>query len=68
MLASAPAPSPRAASPRLAQAETNAAPAEPAPQLRTAYSAPPAATSSILTGAQPVVPVGSFAQRWSGSN
>jgi murein L,D-transpeptidase YafK len=52
--------------PRVVQAETGAAPAEPAPQLRTAFSAPPAGGTSILNGAQPVVPVGSFAQRWSG--
>jgi hypothetical protein len=40
--------------------------AGPAPQMRTAFSAPPASTGGLLTGAQPVVPVGSFDSRWSG--
>jgi murein L,D-transpeptidase YafK len=41
--------------------------ASPAPQMRTAFSAPPPASSGgLLTGAQPVVPVGSFDSRWSG--
>jgi hypothetical protein len=35
--------------------------------MRTAFSAPPSASSGgLLTGAQPVVPVGSFDSRWSG--
>ena len=68
VLAAAPvSPAPRAANSRVAQAETGAAQAEPAPQLRTAYSAAPPATGNTLTGAQPVMPVGSFDQRWSGS-
>ncbi|WP_245416725.1 L,D-transpeptidase family protein [Undibacter mobilis] len=57
---------PAAASPRVAQAEPSAAAAEPAPQLRTAFSAQPANSGGVLTGAQPVMPVGSFDQRWSG--
>jgi murein L,D-transpeptidase YafK len=55
------------AKPRIAQAERpEAAVPAPQPQLRTAYSAPPANNGGLLTGAQPVVPVGSFDQRWSG--
>jgi hypothetical protein len=37
--------------------------AEPPPQqseIRTAYTTPPASNNGMLTGAQPVVPVGSF--------
>jgi len=30
------------------------------PEIRTAYSTPPASNNGLLTGAQPVVPVGSF--------
>ena len=51
--------------PQVARAEKPANEA-PAPQLRTAYSASPPANNSSLTGAQPVVPVGSFSARWSG--
>ncbi len=36
----------------------------PAPEMRTAYSAPPASNSVLLTGAQPVVPASSFESRW----
>ncbi len=36
----------------------------PAPELRTAYSAPPPSNSDLLTGAQPVVPANSFESRW----
>lgn len=36
------------------------------PQMRTAFSASPPATNGLLTGAQPVVPAGSFNARWSG--
>ncbi len=50
-----------AAAPRMTPAEP-----EPAPQLRTAFSAQPTNGGSTLTGAQPVVPVGSFDQRWAG--
>jgi murein L,D-transpeptidase YafK len=35
-----------------------------APEMRTAYSAPPAPSGGLLTGAQPVVPAGSFESRW----
>jgi len=35
-------------------------PAEPAREMRTAFSAPPASNNGLLAGAQPVVPVGSF--------
>jgi murein L,D-transpeptidase YafK len=48
------------------QAEPQAQPkAEPAGEMRTAYSAPVATKSGLLTGAQPVVPAGSFESRWS---
>jgi hypothetical protein len=36
------------------------------PQLRTAFTAPPAANGTILPGAQPVMQTGSFESRWSG--
>ena len=36
----------------------------PSPEMRTAYSAPPASNSGLLTGAQPVVPASSFESRW----
>jgi len=71
-LASAPAkatdaPEPKAAArsptPAPQTKEANATP--PAPQLRNAYSAP-AANNSLLSGASPTVPVGSFNSRWSG--
>ena len=39
---------------------------EPAPQLRSAY-APPASSGGLLSGAQPVVPAGAFANRFSAS-
>ena len=43
------------------------APAADSRELRTAFSAPPSASSNgLLTGAQPVVPVGTFDSRWSG--
>lgn len=51
---------------RLKQADKNEAPRGSDPQMRTAYSAPPASDNGILAGAQPVVPVGSFDSRWSG--
>jgi hypothetical protein len=35
-------------------------PRAPDPELRTAYSTPPASNSGLLSGAQPVVPVGTF--------
>ena len=34
--------------------------------IRAAYAAPSASTAGLLTGAQPVVPIGTFASRWSG--
>ena len=37
-----------------------------APQMRTAFSTPPASNNGILAGAQPVMPIGSFDARWSG--
>jgi hypothetical protein len=36
----------------------------PAPEMRTAYSAPPPSNNDLLTGAQPVVPASSFESRW----
>jgi hypothetical protein len=51
---------------RLKQADKNEAPRGSDPQLRTAYSAPAASNNGVLTGAQPVVPAGSFDSRWSG--
>jgi murein L,D-transpeptidase YafK len=51
---------------RLKRADKNDAPRGAEPQLRTAYTAPPAGNNGMLTGAQPVVPTGSFDSRWSG--
>lgn len=67
----APASKPRDPAPKAAEATVRApaptaqvqtAKAEPPqqPELRTAYSTPPASNNGLLTGAQPVVPVGSF--------
>jgi len=47
--------------PHVQQARKDAA---AAPEMRTAYSAPPAPSGGLLTGAQPVVPAGSFESRW----
>ncbi|MGB8638832.1 MAG: hypothetical protein WCD30_11950, partial [Pseudolabrys sp.] len=38
----------------------------PRPEIRTAYTTPPASNNGLLAGAQPVVPTGSFETRWSG--
>jgi hypothetical protein len=38
--------------------------AAPAPEMRTAYSTPPASNNGLLSGAQPVVPAGTFENRW----
>jgi hypothetical protein len=68
-----PAPKPSDAAPK-AVAETARAPASPAlsqpaktelpraqqPEIRTAYSTPPASNNGLLAGAQPVVPAGTF--------
>jgi len=48
--------SPWPASPQPAKAE----PQSEQPEIRTAYSTPPASNNGLLTGAQPVVPAGSF--------
>jgi murein L,D-transpeptidase YafK len=55
----APAPAP---APPLQQARDDQK--TPAPEMRTAYSAPPASNSVLLTGAQSVVPASSFESRW----
>ncbi len=56
----APAPVP---APSVQQARKDTKP--PAPDMRTAYSSPPpASTNGLLQGAQPVVPAGSFESRW----
>ena len=64
-LAAKPKPKQQAAPVRAASATagpTQAAKAEPpqAPEIRTAYSTPPASSNGLLTGAQPVVPAGTF--------
>jgi hypothetical protein len=41
-------------------AKAEAAPGAPNPEIRTAYSTPPASNNGLLAGAQPVVPAGSF--------
>jgi hypothetical protein len=60
------APEPQA-QPQTKQADASAAPPSPPAELRTAYSASRPSTNGLLTGAQPVVPVGSFDSRWSGA-
>src|SRR5262245_12648226 len=59
-----PAPKPAEATARApgptAQVQTAKAEPPQQPELRTAYSTPPASNNGLLTGAQPVVPVGSF--------
>jgi len=47
-------------------AEKKEAPRAPEREIRTASSAPPASSGGLLTGAQPVVPVGTFDSRFSG--
>ena len=41
-----------------------AKPQAPAPEMRTAYSAPQSDDGGLAAGAQPVVPAGSFESRW----
>ncbi len=40
--------------------------AAPAPEIRTAFSTPSAGGDGMVSGAQPVVPAGSFSARWYG--
>ncbi|HKM88587.1 MAG TPA: murein L,D-transpeptidase family protein [Xanthobacteraceae bacterium] len=56
---------PRNAAPRKGE-ETAAAKPKPDPQQEANAAAPPAKTGALLTGAQPVVPAGSFDSRWGG--
>jgi murein L,D-transpeptidase YafK len=59
-----PAAEPRKTSP---EQQTAAAKPKPAPAQKEANAAaPPAANGSLLKGAQPVVPTGSFENRWGG--
>jgi hypothetical protein len=69
------APKPKEATPAKPKAVANIAPATapkaakntktPEPEMRTAYSTPqPANNGSVLPGAQPVVPAGTFENRW----
>ena len=54
-------PAVRPATPALAPAvQTAKAEPPPQPEIRTAYTTPPASSNGLLTGAQPVVPVGTF--------
>jgi murein L,D-transpeptidase YafK len=46
-------------------AVASATPPAPEPQVRTAFTAQPAPQSSVMSGAQPVMPAGSFESRWS---
>jgi murein L,D-transpeptidase YafK len=46
------------------QADQPEKPRTPAPEMRTAAAAPPASSNGLLSGAQPVVPAGSFESRW----
>jgi hypothetical protein len=63
----APAPWPAPKPPAEAAPAAKPAPVQPAakaepprPEIRTAYSTPPASNNGLLSGAQPVVPVGTF--------
>jgi murein L,D-transpeptidase YafK len=49
-----------ASKPPAQQAAKTEAPRTPDPEIRTAYSTPPASNNGLLSGAQPVVPVGTF--------
>jgi len=62
-----PKPTPEAApAPKPAPVQQPAKVETPRPEIRTAYTTPPASNSGLLAGAQPVVPTGSFETRWSG--
>ena len=52
--------------PRPAVRQAKQQPVAPQPQMRTAYSAPAPSSIDLMTGAQPVVPTGSFDSRWYG--
>ena len=52
------------AKPQEVAKQTPQAPAVQAPEIRTAFSAPQPSGESLLSGAQPVVPAGSFESRW----
>jgi murein L,D-transpeptidase YafK len=72
--ASAPVVKPREAAPAKPKAVANNTPAPaqqarkqdkaPEPEVRTAYSAPQPSNNGLLSGAQPVVPAGTFESRW----
>jgi murein L,D-transpeptidase YafK len=49
-----------ASKPPAQQAAKTEAPRAPDPEIRTAYSTPPASNNGLLSGAQPVVPAGTF--------
>ena len=64
-----PAPKPTAEAapaPKPAPVQQPAKVETPRPEIRTAYTTPPASNNGLLAGAQPVVPTGSFESRWSG--
>ena len=66
---SEPAPKPTAEAapaPQPAPVQQPAKVETPRPEIRTAYTTPPASNNGLLAGAQPVVPTGSFETRWSG--
>jgi len=67
--ANVPEPAPKPRVKQVAKTESKAEkPGEAAPsaEIRTAYSAPQTTGNGLLSGAQPVVPVGSFDSRWAG--
>jgi hypothetical protein len=49
-----------ATKPPVQQTAKPEAPRAPDPEIRTAYSTPPASNNGLLSGAQPVVPAGTF--------
>ena len=48
------------------QSRDESSPRAPEREMRTAFSAPPASNNGLLAGAQPVVPAGTFDNRFSG--
>jgi murein L,D-transpeptidase YafK len=65
-VAAAAAPPQAAPKPRVAEAEKRETRGSSAAgEIRTAYSATPPSNNNLLAGAQPVVPAGTFDQRWS---
>jgi murein L,D-transpeptidase YafK len=48
--------------PRMKRVAKTKAPPAPEPQIRSAFAAPPASSNGLLSGAQPVMPAGTFSR------